>query len=312
MTANGHIHAATYTNHQDSMKTASFPLLAFCLALILVSLSCTEHENPEPQPEQFRIKSLSRTSPDEPNVKYVSSFKYDADGRLASIYTYQTPDSATSPTETSTYQYDSQNRVSQMDRVLSKGGSERYAYTYNQAGKPDKIKYTGGTNDYYDLIFTYDPSSQLSASNRSFNFSNTISYLQDNAYVFTSGNLSKVTTTTTVVRTVPSSGTFNTEFVYDDHPNPFLDAPVIPAPSKIATPSMGSFNYYTYYGGVDNLLQLSKNNLLSATTDALSQITYAYTYNAQGLPESRTTSQKATPSSPVFILEVLEYGYEEY
>jgi hypothetical protein len=294
------------------MKTSIFPLSALSLAFFLVVLSCKDDETPGPQPEQFRIKTLARTASDNPNVKHISSFKYDAGGRLASIFTYQIPDSATSPNETSTYQYDAQNRVSQMDRVLSKGGSERYVYTYNQAGKPDKIKYTGGTNDYFDLIFNYDPSGQLSSSKRTFNFANTISYDQTNAFIFANGNLGKVTTTTTVVRTVPSSTTYITEFVYDDHPNPFFEAPVIPAPSRIATPSTGSFNYYSYYGGIDNLLQLSKNNLLSATTDALSKITYAYTYNAQNLPESRTTSQKANPSAPVLVLELLEYGYEEY
>jgi hypothetical protein len=279
------------------------------LILWLVVASCTDHQ--EPGPDKLRVKSLTRILPDAPDVSIISILQYDLQGRLGSIETHQTPGGPGSPTETSTFQYDGDGKLSQMDRTLSGGGSERYVYT-NDGWKVTKIKYTGGLNDFYDFVLNYDVTgSLLLSTKRSFSFTG-VKFDQVNDLTFSNGNVSSVMSTSTLARNITTTSIVTTDFGYDDHTNPFYGVFLIPAPVRIATPSTGSFNHYTYYGGVDNLLHLSKNNPVSANIKGASQTLFNYTYNASGLPTSRQTLVKFTLEQPAVLQETLLYEYETY
>jgi hypothetical protein len=285
------------------MKTLICIGLSFVALAMFSIVSCTDHQFPEET--QWRLKSLTRVLPENTESKFVSEFSYNPDGRIAYIFTYQAPDSAGLPTEKSIYQYDHSGRLSQMERALSSLASERYVYSYNQAGQGSAIHYTGATNDYYDLTFKYDGTGKLQNSRRYFEYFHTLSYEQLISYSFSHDNLSSIHAETTVVRAVPGTSITNTEFVYDDHKNPFYGTYIIPAPVKIASPPTGNFQHYTYAGGIDNLLHLSKNNLTSSNIKGLSQTNYTYTYHVSGMPESRMTWVKAMLDRPEVLQETL-------
>jgi len=292
------------------MKTTYLFTCLLCSILPLVLISCTDHH--EPGLDKMRVRTLTREIPAEPGVKYISLLQYDSQGRLGTVFSYQTPDSAISQTQTSSYQYDQQGRLSQMDRTLSQGGSERYVYSYDQTGKSSKIRYTGADNEFYDFTFNYDSDGSLLSTRRYFNYFSALSFEQVHAYTFSLGNVSSLVSTTTVVKAVPGTSIVATLLVYDGHPNPFYGVVLIPAPTKIGAPSTGNFGQYTYYGGIDNFLHMSKNNLVLSLVKGFSQTSYEYTYNASGLPVSRRTLVKAMLDQPAVLLETLLYEYENY
>lgn len=283
----------------------------FCVLLICGSLlACTNHQ--EQGTERFRIKKLTRSLPYKHGYSVVSILGYDWQGKLDSVYSYQTADSAHSPTQTSKFEYDNQGRLAQMTRTLSTGGSERYVYTYDGAGKISSIRYTGGDNDYYDFVPTYDGAGNLTETKRSFHFYSSISYSQQNQYTFSSENLSRLIATTTIEKVVPGTWVSTTDFVYDDHPNPFYGIALIPAPVGVASPTNGNFAHYTYCGGVDNYFHLSRNNPTSSNIKGYTQTLYRYQYNAHGLPESRVIRVKPMLDLPAVLSETLLFEYETY
>lgn len=242
------------------------------LAFVLTFGSCTDHQVPEES--RWRVKSLSRVLPDKPGIKYISQFTYDPAGKIAAIFTYQTPDSINSPTEKSVYFYDNAGRLFQMERTLSSSGSERYAYHYDQWENVSSINYTAAPKDYYDMTFSYDGSGKLMTSKRTFSFFSDLSFEQLNTYSFSNDSLSAVNSKTTLMKGVtPQSSEVNSILAYDGHKNPFFGNHIIPAPGGLASPTTtGIFGYYTYYGGIDNLLHLSKNNLVLSLVKGFSQI----------------------------------------
>jgi hypothetical protein len=281
-----------------------------CAVILITLFSCTDHQIPNE--DQWRVKSLTRILPDNPENKTISLLSYNPDGKLGSIFTYQTPDSASSPTEKSIYQYDNSGRLAQMERTLSSSKSERYVYHYDQSGRLSAINYTGELNDFYDMTFKYDSLGKLLTSKRSFNYYHAFSYEQLNDYSFSDDNLSSVHSKTTVVRVVPGTSEMNKLLIYDGHKNPFFGNYIIPAPVKIASPITGNFGHYTYYGGVDNLLYLSKKNLASSLVKGWSQTDYAYAYHVSGMPASRLTWVKEMLDRPAVLQETLHYEYELY
>ncbi|MGN7884279.1 hypothetical protein [Dyadobacter sp. 22481] len=214
-------------------KFSSLSVWVICVSLV----ACTDHQ--EPGTERLRIKKLTRSLPYQHGYSVVSILGYDWQGRLDSVYSYQTADSAHSPTQTSNFQYDNQGRLAQMKRTL--------------------------------LIAT-----------------------------------------TTVEKGVPATSVSTTDFVYDDHPNPFYGISLIPAPVGIAAPTSGNFSHYTYCGGVDNFLHLSRNNPTSSNIKGYTQTLYRYQYNALGLPESRVTLVKPMLDLPAVLSETLLFEYETY
>lgn len=290
---------------------ALFRFSSLSVLLICVSLfACTDHQ--EPGTERFRIKKLTRSLPYQHGYSVVSILGYDWQGRLDSVYSYQTADSAHSPTQISKFRYDNKGRLAEMTRTLSTGGSERYVYTYDGAGKISSIRYTGGDNDYYDFVPTYDGAGNLTETKRSFHFYSSISYSQQNQYTFSSGNLSRLIATTTIEKVVPGTSVSTTDFVYDDHPNPFYGIALIPAPIGIASPTSGNFSHFTYCGGVDNYLHLSRNNPTSSNIKGYTQTLYRYQYNAFGLPETRATLVKPLLDQPAVLSETVVFEYEAY
>jgi len=287
-----------------------FTAIILCAAFMLAYNSCTDHQIPEES--QWRVKSLTRTLPDNPGINFISRFSYGPEGKITSIFTYQTPDSISSPTEKSVYQYDNSGNLLQMERTLSSSQSERYVYNYDPSGRVSSISYTGAPNDFYDMTFTYDGSGKLKTSKRSFHFFSAFSFDQQNTYSFSYENLSSVNSKTTFFKAIPQTSEVNTIFVYDGHKNPFYGNFIIPAPVKIASPITGNFGHYTYYGGVDNLFHLSKNNLVSSNIKGLSQTNYVYTYHVSGMPASRITLHKAMLDQPEVLQETLYYEYEKY
>ncbi|GAB3270642.1 hypothetical protein GCM10027347_41450 [Larkinella harenae] len=284
-------------------------------------LSCDDHRIPAVSPgsviDRLRIKSITQEIPDMSArvsaTQKVSMFSYDAQNRLSMILTYQTPDSTQAPVEQSIYTYDAQNRLTQLRReIVRRSGTnptpvETYLYSYNIAGQVSQLDYNnnldGGDNSW-KVLFQYHPTNVLKSSAKSFSLY-PISYREESEYTFTGRNLTQAVVTSTLSRAPASSstGTQTINFTHDTGLNPFYGVFVIPAPFKVqlSNPRSGILDYYTYFGGFDNLFNLSRNNVLSDGTN-----TYAYTYNSANLPTSRTTTSKGE------VTEILTYDYESY
>jgi hypothetical protein len=302
--------AITYLNKSLLvMKTPSISAWSLGLILWLLIISCVDHE--QPNPGKLRVAKLTRVLPDAPADSIVSHFLYNQIGKVGSLLTSVKWGAPGSPTEESSYQYDGDGKLIQMKRTLSTGGSELYIYTYDGWGKLTMIKYTGGGNDFYDFVLAYDSGGQLLSTKRSFSIPG-IKYDQTVTLTFGMGNVSSISTVTNLVRNTTSTSTVTTDFGYDNQTNPFYGLFLIPAPEKIPFPSSGNFNLYTYYGGVNNLLNQSKNNPTSANVKGASQVLYEYAYNASGLPTIRKTWVKFTLEQAPVLTETLIYEYETY
>ncbi|WP_229374917.1 hypothetical protein [Fibrella rubiginis] len=143
------------------------------------------------------------------------------------------------------------------------------------------------------------------------------------SFTFTGGNLTAVSETFSVFRAGEPSGVppvysraLQVTYTYDvSGINPFYGNFIIPAPGVFlpagSTSLFGPF--YTLYGGIDNPFNLSPRNVETAlivsgtgTTDTR----YSYSYNAVGLPTSRTTN--VVNGTQQLTTEVLRYTYESY
>lgn len=101
----------------------------------------------------------------------------------------------------------------------------------------------------------------------------------------------------------------STTYTFDDKLDPFYGVFIIPAPGVFLpfASSPGALSpFYMLYGGIDNTLNLSQNNVLSAVSSNGTTTQYSYTYNAANLPASRTTTLNSV------VTEVLRFGYESY
>ena len=296
-----------------------------CLLLIGLFISCKDHLTPGSPSDRLRVKSITQAiSPNAitggtTSVTTVSEFTYDLQGRLASINTNQTPDNTIGPVEKSVYQYDAQNRFIQLRRDIDTRNPnnptlyEVYKYSYNAAGQVSGINYTNSNNGtFFNVNLNYNGVNQLIGSTKSFSFA-PLSYQRAQTYSYTGNNLTGIVTNTQT--NFSPSGTSNITYTFDDKVNPFYGVYLIPAPlPNTSFPSLLSgngFTYYTYYGGLDNPLNLSQNNLLNA--QPLSQpTTYTYTYNGANLPTSRVTTATNTASNITAVIETLYYTYESY
>lgn len=297
-----------------------------CLLIAAVELSgCADHLSPGSFPARLRVKSLTQVVSPNPftgattSTTTISGFNYDQQGRLAVINTYQTPDNTAGPIEISVYQYNAQNRVTQLRRDIVTGNPnnpllyEIYQYNYNAANQVSGINYTNsnaGTS--FGLSLSYNAVNQLTGSFKAFSFA-PISYQRTQTYAYTGNNVTGVTTN--LQTNFMGSGTGSATYTYDDKINPFYGTLIIPAPLPNSSfPNLLSgvgFTYYTYYGGLDNLLNLSKNNLLTIQP-ASQPTTYTYTYNSDNLPTSRITTATNTALNITAVTETLYYTYESY
>ena len=293
------------------MKT-NYPLFKslFCGLALVGLLSCQDHRIPDPTPGagRLRVKTITQELPD--NKAVISAFQYDGQGRLSTILAYQTPDSSVAPVEKTVYQYDSQNRLTQVNRDFIRRGSytERYTLNYNSAGQLAGI---GQSPSQFGVGLQYGSDNRLSGFSKGFSTGG-LTYNQNGTFTFTGNNLTYSTIHTRFIRLGEPrplvDATANTTYAFDTKINPFYGVFIIPAPGVFGpNPIFGNIEpYYTYYGGIDNFLNASQNNVLSAVTEGGTTTLYSYTYNAANLPTKRVT---ATGSS---VTETLYIEYEAY
>ncbi len=279
------------------------------IILAFIAFSCSDHNSPGVPPVKQRIKTITRILPNNGNITEITKFEYNQGGTLIESTSYQSPDSTVAITSKSYYQI-VDGKLIQMIRKLSNATEERYNFTYDSSGKPVILDYDAGNSDVYKINYQYS-GVNLVSSNRVFKFSS-INYEQDLIYTFTGDNLSKVDYTNKFYKNVMSTSTSTSTFTFDDKINPFYGTVVIPAPTLVARPTQGNFSYYTYFGGIDNLLNLSKNNMLSEITSSNVETTYSYTYNTEGLPTNRIIMQKYPTSSDKILIETMQFEYETY
>lgn len=290
---------------------------------VLTSLliACSDHRTPDITPGSStlrqRVKSITQELPNA-SVAKVSLFSYDVQNRLASILTFQAPDSSIAPVELSVYQYDAQNRLIQLRREVvrrapsySANPVESYALKYNELGQVSGLS-TGGIG----LDFTYDKANRLVSSHRDFS---TSGLTQDGSdkFTFAGSNLTALESYRRFSLRGPGGflgSVDNRTFTYDDKLNPFFGNYIIPAPypAGFRSPASSS-SVITYFGGVDNVLNLSSNNVLTEVISTGTTNTYQYQYNAANLPTVRTTTTLYTKTTiEAAMTETLRFGYEGY
>lgn len=301
------------------------PLFGYVACLLIAGslLACSDHRisavTPGSAAGRLRVKTITQNLPN--NVAKVTTFGYDAQGRLSSLFTYQSPDSTASDLEFGTYLYDGQNHLVQFRHVAvpyPRGQSNRYEqydYTYNGAGLVTSLAYLGG----YSLTFSYNSANQLASDTRQFSTGG-LSLSGTNSFTFTAGNL----TTLSDYRTLPLRGPSGNSqatvaYTYDDKVNPFYGLFLIPAayPEGFVNFVSSPRTVQTYFGGTENVLNLSQNNVLSEAATITTTIagsvgtsttttTYQYAYNTANLPTQR---QAYTDGA---LTQTLRFTYESY
>ena len=297
-------------------------LLTFLIGVALVTGldACQDHRAPSITPgstaTRLRVRSLSQDLLN--NAVKITTFRYDAQGRLSSLVAYQSPDSTTAQVERSTYQYDAQNRLILHQRqVTTRPGavfgpvSDQNRFIYNAAGKVSEIRYsssillrTSPSLTVVDLAVLNSNNALVYVANPRYNAANqligstTVNYFDgslggltfDNEFSFTGDNLTFVTTTSTSRPPVgpPFINRQQNSLTYDNRVNPFYGVYVIP----------------NYFGGIStvfpNLNTLSPSNITS-----IGGVTYRYEYNSANLPTVRFTVTDK-------VAETLRFEYEAY
>ena len=297
------------------MKITHLRQWLISLLFIAAFGACTDHRIPAVTPgsvsTRLRVKTITQETPNNPTK--VSAFKYDGQNRLSLIIAYQLPDSSVAPVENSVYTYDAQNRLTQLKRDIVRRGSasETYTLSYDAAGHVS-LNHLPST---FGIGLRYTADNRVSGYGKVVNVPG-IQYHGFGTFTYTGNNLTLAMETVEVIRSGGPPIPFinrspNTTYTFDDKVNPFYGVYIIPAPGVFGpAPISGSFGpYYTYYGGIDNLLNLSQNNVLSAVSvegPATATTTYIYTYNSANLPTSRTTTMGSA------IVETLRFEYENY
>lgn len=318
------------------MTSASIHRALLGLLITLLGVACSDHRIPAVSPglstTKLRVKSITHLTGLPENQVKVSQFQYDDRGRLLTVIAYQVADSSQGPVERNTYQYDGQNRLIQHKRIITrplsyKGTTEQHHLTYNSVGLIDQITYANDIDSpgTLKLIYTYQPqfnhanklTSSAKITSQTF-FQNAFpDYLIQadvhlSAIQFTGDNLTSyhfqnTFATGSLLNIVDSDNALT----YDDKINPFYGIYLIPLPlGYIQDIRNGFFFYPAYYGGLDNLLIASRNNVLTETTsNAPSLTTYAYTYNGAGLPLTRI---KKILTNAASVEEKLRFEFESY
>lgn len=290
------------------------------LILLLLGslLGCTDHQTPtDPTLLRLRPKTLTLVMPN--NITKVSTLSYDSQGIIRTIRTYQTPDSTAAETELSTLDYDSQNRLIQLRREVTRyprgsqpNAVELYTLSYTTGNQLGGITYANG----FSLGYSYGGTdNQPVSARRNFSTGGLIITGSD-SFTFTGSNLTTHNTAISIAGHggpgSPLSGP-TTTFTYDNHPNPFFGNYIIPKPypAGLVNLTFGVRTVDTYFGGVDNVLNLSANNVLSAVSNYGTTETYQYQYNTAGLPTLRTKTTTDN-SGGTSTTETLKIDYETY
>ncbi|GAB4012660.1 hypothetical protein GCM10028808_29430 [Spirosoma migulaei] len=288
----------------------SHPILLRLISFLLIAtlFACNDHRFPGLSPSRVRLKTLTEQSA---SLQLVSQFQYDQQGRLSGIKT-QKSDSAR--WEQSTYIYDNQNRLGQIQRVIQIilpvlpqeppiTKTDSYTFSYTGAGQIAEIRYVN--NAANGLLFVckphYDAANQLDGNQvDSYNGYESVQFISQ--YTYSNNNLTKAHVTF-----VPSGQSFEYTFTYDSKINPFYGiimpiATLNQDPVTIAPISV--FVYPPKNDGIANLLSLSRNNILF---DGYNE--YSYTYTSSGLPISRTARSPLPDHS---VRGTLYFEYESF
>jgi hypothetical protein len=280
-------------------------------------VTCTDHRIPAvapgSTPTRLRVSSITQDLTG--GLAKVSAFRYDASGRLGSIRTYQSPDSTVADVETSLYQYDAQNRLTQLRHTVvrrpatgSPNPVEQYEYSYNTAGQVSTLAYTIGSEAGFRLTLTYTSLNQVATATRLYQTSG-LRIDGTDQFTFTGNNLTTIGTSRTVtgMGAPPTTSNSTTTLTYDNRINPFYGVFVIPAPfpAGFVNPRTSPSSIETYFGGQDNGLNLSQNNVASLTTGA-STTTYQYDYSTANLPLVRRTTVGGV------VVQTIRFAYESY
>ena len=293
------------------------------LVIALTFASCQDPTAPAVTPgtptpttaTRFRVKTLSQDLPN--NSAKISSFTYDAQGRLSAVVAYQSPDSSAAQVERNTYRYDGQNRLILHQRqVIAVPGSifkpfsEQNQFSYDAAGNVTEIRYSlanyllaAPNQTIVDLAFLNDATALAYVVQLRYNAANQligstkINYFQGSRGSITSvGEYAYLSDKLTAFNVVTTSSTFSGSptrdegsLTYDTKINPFFGVYVVP----------------TYFGGVStnfpNLNTLSPNNITT-----IGGLTFRHEYNAADLPTVRYTTIGGN------AVETLRFDYEIY
>ena len=210
-----------------------------CLfALLVVVLSaCIDHRTQDLTlgSATARLRVSSITQPISGGISKISRFTYDGQNRLQRMTTYQSPDSSIAEVEQTTYQYDRQNRLTQVrqEATLYPRGSQpnrvaQYTYGYNAAGQVTSIAYANG----YTIAPVYSASGVLQSARRFF-ATGGLTINGGDTFTFTGANLTNYTVSYTVAGHGGPAGppsSLTRAYTYDTNTNPFYGTTVIPAP----------------------------------------------------------------------------------
>ena len=297
-----------------TMITTRFGTGFLGLLLVWAVIGCTDHRFPTVTPgaNRLRVKLITQQVTGTVSMSTASAFSYDGQGRLSSILAYRIPDSVMAPVEITVYQYNPQNQLTQVQHSAVRRGSnsETYTLTYNAAGQLSQL----ASSSTFSISPQYNAAQQLTGYSKAINVSGLLSS-GGGSLTFTGNNLTASSEVFSIFRsggspTAPPaySRSTNTSYTFDDKLNPFYGTYIIPAPG-VFLPFAGTTSFfgpfYTFYGGIDNFFNVSRNNVLAAVSSS-ETILYSYTYNTANLPTSRTT----TTSNGV--TEILLYEYEAY
>ncbi len=283
-------------------------------------MGCIDHRNPSITPGatdvRLRVKTITEELPG--NKSWISQFSYDGQNRLASILAFQTPDSTVARVERTTYQYDGNNLLTQAQRRIvtrqsfSPLSEETYTYTYNSIGQ---VAFLAHAPSATQLSFSsYSADGKPSSYSRPFQLSGLITS-GGGSFTFTGSNLTMQSDRLSIRRSgdSPSSPdfgySFQRTFTHDDRINPFYGVFIIPAPGVDPGGALsGGANAFTntYYGGTDNVLTLSPNNVLTQVTTNSTTTVYQYQYNGANLPTRRITTVDGS------VTQTLNFTYETY
>ncbi|MVM36627.1 hypothetical protein GO730_01345 [Spirosoma sp. HMF3257] len=281
------------------------PVLLKFISLLLITslLACSDHRIPGLSPSRLRLKTLIQQN----GRQLVSEFQYNPQGQLSGIKTLK---SDSTQRENSTYTYDSQNRLSQIQRVIQikfpadplKIQTESYTFSYTGAGQIAEIRYTNSTA--VGLLFVckpiYDAANQI-VGNQVDSYNGYESRQFTSKYIYANSNL------TAAHITFSPSSYFDYTFTYDSNINPFYGI-ILPTGSVDIAPAPNDpitvFVYPAKNQGIANLLSLSRNNVLN---DGYNE--YIYTYNNVGLPISRSARSPLPDHS---VRGTLFFEYESY
>lgn len=294
--------------------------LLILLLLIAGGLSgCLDHKIPSITPglpvTRLRVKTLTLENSD--NRKFIIVLGYDGQGRLSLLESYMTPDSNLYGVVRGTYFYDDQNRLTQLRRVDRAGANDNFAYYYNETGQVSRISHSGGLTWGYG----YTETGQLSSANLAYSHPR-FSIRGDLKFAFTGNNLTQVTGRTGIrYQGMPEGtsddfpGVSSATYTHDDKLNPFYGVFVIPTPlAGFVDVLSGPSTPGALFGGIDNVLTLSQNNVLTETPvfGYLGNITYQYQYNAANLPTVRIKTRTTTQPYETVSVETLRFEYESY